>query len=99
MVTPLPPIELAYEVDAAAGRLDEVPKPAWTEVLAAFDGLDGKTSTFLMLSDTDGVNGQIEVPTGGAESGERRNTHEIGDLRWVVEDGSRCMPSVRRSRG
>jgi hypothetical protein len=34
-----------------------------------------------------------------AESGERRNTHEIGELRWVVEDGSRCMPSVRRSRG
>ena len=34
-----------------------------------------------------------------AESGEGRNTHEFGELRWVVEDRVRTMPSVRRSRG
>jgi transposase len=32
-----------------------------------------------------------------AESGERRNTQHEGESRWVAEDRSRTMPSVRRS--
>ena len=34
---------------------------------------------------------------GRAESGERRNTHEPGELRWVVEGRVSTMPSVRRT--
>jgi len=33
-----------------------------------------------------------------AESGERRNTHEAGELRWVVEGRVPIMRNVRRSR-
>ena len=42
--------------------------------------------------------GSQSAPQKVAESGERRNTHEAGELRWVVEAGSRTTRSVRRSR-
>jgi len=44
-------------------------------------------------------NGQLTSDVGRADSGEGRNTHEFGELRWVVEDRVRTMPSVRRSGG
>lgn len=40
-------------------------------------------------------------PEGGndkAESSERRNTHESGELRWGAEDDSRITPNERHSR-
>lgn len=43
------------------------------------------------------VPGWMVATRESAESGERRNTHKTGALRWVAEDGSRCMPSARRS--
>lgn len=43
--------------------------------------------------------GSTGASSDSAESGERRNTHEPGELRWDVEDPSPSMGSVRRMHG